>query len=146
MIRLFFVLLFLSLPAHADEFEFKDMKGEVLKLSSYSGKWVLVNFWSPTDPASRSEIPELVKLYDAHGKKNLVVIGIAMNYRNAKAVSDFAAANRIPYPVVLGTDDIAEEIGEFPRLPANFLYNPSGELTAAKTGTITSEDVERMIR
>ncbi len=141
MIRLFLILLLFSLSAQADEFAFKDMKGQVLKLSNYRGKWVLVNFWSPQDPSSRKEISELAGL-----SAKLVVIGIAMNYRDSKSVIDFATANRIPYPIVLGTDDIAEEIGELQGIPANFLYNPSGDLVAAKAGAIRREDVERMIR
>lgn len=146
MKRLLLLLLLLSLPAHADEFAFKDTQGNVIKLSNYRGKWVLVNFWSISNPASTGEIPQLAALFDAHRNKNLVVLGIAMNYRNAKSVTDFASSKRIPYPIVLGNDDIAYQIGDFQGLPANFLYNPSGDLAAEKTGPITRDDVERLIR
>lgn len=144
MIRLLFILLCFSLPAHADDFFTTDLQGKAVKLSSYRGKWVLVNFWSMSDPASRAELPELDALSKAH--KDLVVIGVVMNYGNAKSVGDFAKANRMRYTIVPGNDDIVDQIGGLRGLPANFLYNPSGDLTAAKTGPITRSDIERLIR
>ncbi len=146
MIRLFILLLFLSLPAHADGFLFRDIQGETLKLSAYNGKWVLVNFWATWCGPCQSEIPELSALYNTHKNKDLVVIGIAMDYKNAKTVLDFVKAKTIPYPIVLGNEDIAAQVGSFEGLPASFLYNPSGVLAAAHTGAITRDDIERFIR
>ena len=142
MTRLLLLLLFISLPAHADDFFFNDINGKPLRLSNFSGKWVLVNFCSMTDPDSKAELPQLAALQKAH--KNIVVIGIVMQWTNEKAVSAFAKT--LPYDIALGNDDIVDQIGSYPHLPANFLYNPAGELVAARSGRITQDDVERLIR
>jgi thiol-disulfide isomerase/thioredoxin len=146
MTRLLLVLLFLSIPAHADDFSFTDVHGKTLKLSAYRGKWVLVNFWATWCPPCQIELPELSALHNAHKNRDLVVIGIAMDYKNAKTVLDFIKAKAIPYPIVLGNDDTASQIGNFDGLPTSFLYNPSGELAAAHTGAITRDDIEHFIK
>ena len=144
MIRILLILLFISIPAHADDFFVNDMSGKPIRLANYRGKWVLVNFFSMTDTDSKAELPDLVSLQNAH--KDIVVIGVVMNWKNAKSVSAFVKANRLPYTIVLGNDDIVDQIGDFPRLPANFLYNPSGDLAAARSGGISRIDIERIIK
>lgn len=144
MIRILLILLFISIPAHADDFFVKDMSGKPIRLANYRGKWVLVNFFSMTDSDSTTELPDLVSLQNAH--KNIVVIGVVMNWKSAKSVAAFAKTNHLPYTIVLGNDDVVDQIGDFPRLPANFLYNPSGDLAAAKSGSVTRDDIEHLIK
>jgi peroxiredoxin len=144
MIRILLILLFISIPAHADDFFFNDMSGKPIRLANYRGKWVLVNFFSMTDADSTAELPDLVSLQNAH--KNIVVIGVVMNWKNAQSVAAFAKTNHLPYTIALGNDDIVDQIGDFPRLPANFLYSPSGDLAAARSGSVTKDDIERLIK
>lgn len=141
---LLLLLLLISLPAHADDFFFSDMAGKSIRLADYRGKWVLVNFFSMADPESKAELPELVSLQQAH--RNIVVIGVVMNWKSANSVAAFSQANHLPYAIALGNDDIVDQIGDLPRLPANFLYNPSGELAAARSGGVARSDIERLIR
>src|SRR3990167_2769033 len=74
----------------SSNFLLQDMAGIKHQLSQYKGKWVLVNYWATWCPPCLEEVPDLIAL---HGdkKNNLVVIGVAMDYRNAKQVTDFAA-------------------------------------------------------
>ena len=74
--------LCLPLSALAGDFVLEDMQGETHHLSDYRGKWVLVNFWATWCPPCLSEIPELSRLHNSH--KDLVVIGIAMDYRSGR--------------------------------------------------------------
>ncbi|NNM83160.1 MAG: TlpA family protein disulfide reductase [Burkholderiales bacterium] len=144
--RLLFLLLLCALPAHADEFSLTDLQGKTLKLSGFHGKWVLLNFWSPYCKPCQSEIPELVSLYREHGNRDLVVIGIAMNPGNAKAVQEYVQAMKIPYPVIPGSDRVSSQFGDIGELPTSYLYNPSGDLTAQHEGPVSRDIIDRLIR
>ena len=89
-------------------------------------------------------MPDLSAL---HGEKknNLVVIGIAMDYRNAKQVTDFADGLLVDYPIVLGNAQVASQIGPVQGLPTTYLYNPDGKMVAQQVGAITRESVESFI-
>ena len=133
----------IAFSAHA--FSLTDTEGKTHKLADYKGKWVLVNFWATWCPPCLEEIPDLVALYEDK-KNNLIVIGVAMDYRNAKQVADFAQSMQVSYPIVLGTPRSASQVGPVDGLPTTYLYNPAGKLVAHQVGGVTKEGVEEYIQ
>lgn len=140
------VCVLCTATAQATDFELEDMQGKIHRLSDYRGKWVLVNFWATWCPPCLSEIPELAGLHTAHQGKDLVVIGIAMDYRSSRTVADFALAHHINYPLVLGNRKIAAQIGDLEVLPTSYLYAPNGEQVSYQAGEITRDSVETYIK
>ena len=139
-------LLLFALGAAAEEFTLKDIKGHEHHLSDYRGKWVLVNFWATWCAPCLEEIPDLMALYKAHKDKDLVVIGVALDYPSAKVVRDFVKEHAITYPIVLGDYKIASKIGKVEGLPTSYLYNPAGKLVSYQAGIVTRRSVEEYIR
>jgi len=139
------LLLVLMAPwVQAADFRMTDTNGKTHTLSGYKGKWVLVNYWATWCPPCLEEIPDLIALNE-NKKNNLVVIGIAMDYRNAKQVTDFADGLFVDYPIVLGTPQIVSQIGPVQGLPTTYLYNPDGKMVAQQVGLITRAAVESYI-
>lgn len=138
------LLVLASSWVQAVDFKVTDTNGKIHTLSGYKGKWVLVNYWATWCPPCLEEIPDLIAL---HGdkKNNLVVIGVAMDYRNAKQVTDFADGLLVDYPIVLGTSRVVRQIGPVQGLPTTYLYNPEGKMVAQQVGLITRAAVESYI-
>jgi thiol-disulfide isomerase/thioredoxin len=130
--------------AQAEGFRVTDTDGKSHSLAGYKGKWVLVNFWATWCPPCLEEIPDLIALHE-NKKNNLVVIGIAMDYRNAKQVTDFADGLLVNYPIVLGNAQVVNQIGPVEGLPTTYLYNPEGKMVAQQVGGVTREAVESYI-
>lgn len=132
------LFMFASHAMASNAWSLTDASGKSLDLSAYKGKWVLVNFWATWCPPCLEEIPGLESLYK-EGK--LVVIGIAMNYKNASEVLDFAKKKGITYPVVLGNDDTASQFGDLDSLPTSFLYSPDGRLAGEHAGILSRQNL-----
>lgn len=140
------LMLFLAVPSMAAEgFSFTDIKGKPHTLAGYKGKWVLVNFWATWCPPCIDEIPDLIELHDKHKNRDLVVLGVAMDYREPSEIVRFAADNFISYPVILGTPKMMAEIGNVPGYPTSFLYNPQGKMVAYNNGAVTRKAIEDYI-
>lgn len=142
------VLLVLALwlaPLQAQPFEFQDIKGKQQRLSDYQGKWVLVNFWATWCPPCLEEIPDLIELHEAHKRKDLVVIGVALD-STEKSVREFVTRFAITYPVVVSDYDQAAQVGEVNVLPTSYLYDPKGELVSYQEGMLTRSSVESYIK
>lgn len=137
-------LLCLPLVSFAADFSVDDLQGKTHHLSDYRGKWVLVNFWATWCPPCLAELPELNRLQKTH--QDMVVIGIAMDYRSGKQVAQFVKQHGISYPVVLGSSKIVAQIGDLDVLPTSYLYSPAGEQVSSQAGEITQASVERFIK
>lgn len=138
-------LLLATLNAAASEFAFRDMQGKMQRLSDYNGKWVLVNFWATWCPPCLEEIPDLVEMHNARSASDFVVIGVAMS-SSRDTVNSFAQQLEISYPIVLGDNKIASQIGRIDALPTSYLYDPSGKLVSYQAGMVTRDAIESYIR
>jgi thiol-disulfide isomerase/thioredoxin len=140
------ILICLALASlSAQAFTMVDSKGKTHTLAQYKGKWVLVNFWATWCPPCLEEIPDLVSLHE-NKKNNLVVLGVAMDYRDPETVLQFSDQMMVTYPVILGDRKMAAQVGSIPGLPTTYLYNPQGKVVAYNVGALTREAVERYIR
>ena len=133
-----------SSGAQAEGFSLKDATGKVHNLADYKGKWVLVNFWATWCPPCLDEMPDLVALYEE--RKDVMVLGIAMDYQNPKTVLEFADSMFVTYPIVLGDKNIAAKIGKVPGLPTTYLFDPAGKQAAFKVGRISRERIESFMK
>lgn len=139
----FFLAAFMWMHT-AQAFTVVDSNGKTHSLTQYKGKWVLVNFWATWCPPCLEEIPDLNALHE-NKKNNLVVLGIAMDYRDPKDVLQFADQLMVSYPIILGDRKIAAQIGTISGLPTTYLYNPQGKMVAYNVGALTRQAVERYI-
>ena len=130
---------------NSTNFVLNDIAGAKHQLSSYKGKWVLLNYWATWCPPCLEEIPDLVNLYDHRKKKDLMVIGVVFDYKTVKEVTDYVDDMLISYPIVLGDDAAVAQIGAADVLPTTFIYNPRGALVKVKRGLITREYLEKII-
>lgn len=138
-------LLLITANVTANEFVFRDMQGHEQRLSEYKGKWVLLNFWATWCPPCLEEIPDLVEMHNARNATDFVVIGVAMSSSRGSVIS-FVKQLEISYPIVLGDDKAAAQIGRIDALPTSYLYDPSGKLVSYQSGMVTREAIESYIR
>jgi peroxiredoxin len=73
-----------ALGATAPEFAEADTSGKVISLSSFRGKYVLVDFWASWCGPCRHENPNVVKAYNLYKGKSFTIIGVSLDKPNGK--------------------------------------------------------------
>ena len=96
------------------DFTFRDAYGSESKLSDYRGKVVLVNFWATWCGPCRIEIPWFVEFERAFAHRGFSVIGISLDEDGWQAVKPYAERQKINYPILIGTDALAQRFGGIP--------------------------------
>ena len=130
----------------AGNFVLKDMAGKKHILSDYKGKWVIVNYWATWCPPCLEEVPDLVALYDSRKNKDLVILGVAFDYKSAQEVTDYVNDMLISYPIVLGDEQVQKQIGFTEMLPTTYIFNPRGELVKTKHGLVTKQYLDNLLK
>ncbi len=136
-----FALLLFVLQAEA--FQFKDTQGKIHTLADYKGRWVVVNFWATWCPPCLEEIPDLIALYE--NRKDVMVIGVAMEFSDPDVVMKFVESMSISYPTILGSRRIASQLDEITMLPSTYFFDPDGQPAARRLGIVTRESIEAFI-
>lgn len=129
----------------APDFELASVNGMPLRLSSLRGRAVLLNFWATWCAACRVETPWLVDLQERLRGK-LQVVGISMDEPGARGVAEFARANRMTYPILLGGKSIAADYGGVRFLPQTFLIDRWGRVVESVTGIESRKSLQERIR
>lgn len=132
----------LSVAQAGEGFSLKDLDGKTHTLAGYKGKWVVVNYWATWCPPCLEEIPDLIALHEK--RKDMVILGIALEYKDAKEIRAFVDDNLMSYPVVLGDDELIKPIGPAEVLPTTYIFNPQGRLAKVHRGLITRQYLEKL--
>ncbi|MBT8379418.1 MAG: TlpA family protein disulfide reductase [Ignavibacteria bacterium] len=120
----------------APDFQLSTLDGEIIRLSDYLGKIIIVDFWATWCGPCRMAIPELVELQTEH-EDELVIIGISLDQpytqRNLKQFIDQYGIN---YPIVLGTMEVVQAYGNIRGIPTSFIIDRDGDVVDKFTGYV----------
>jgi peroxiredoxin len=121
-----------SIGSLAPDFSENDVNGNPVKLSSFRGKYVLVDFWASWCGPCREENPNVVKLYQQYKDKNFTVLGVSLDKENdrnkwLKAIAD----DHLEWTQVSDLSfwkNAAAKLYGVNAIPQNFLLDPQGRI------------------
>lgn len=132
--------------ASAPDFALKRVDGSVLHLSDFRGKAVLLNFWATWCPPCKVEIPWFIDLQKQYGPQGLQVIGVSMDDESPDKVAAFGREMSMNYPIVMGSDQLADQYGGVEGLPTTFYIGRDGKIVKKVAGLVSESEVEQGIR
>jgi thiol-disulfide isomerase/thioredoxin len=131
----------------APEFSLPDLQGNEQGSAQWAGKLLVLNFWATWCPPCREEIPDFMALQEELGGKGLQFVGIAID--QADAVRDFAAAQGINYPVLIGNEqsiEMSRQLGNrFQGLPFSVIFGRDGQVIHAQAGQLRPETIREKL-
>ena len=70
----------LNIGSMAPDFTLPTPEGKNIKLSSFKGKVILLDFWAAWCKPCREENPNFVKMYEKYKNKNFDIVSVSLDY------------------------------------------------------------------
>jgi peroxiredoxin len=122
----------LRIGGQAPEIELPNKADSIIKLSSLTGKVVLVDFWASWCAPCRQANPYIQKLYKKYQDKGFEVFGVSLDAKKEawlKAVKQ----DKLTYTGVIDNAGWNSKVAErfyVDQLPTNFLLDRTGKIVA----------------
>jgi thiol-disulfide isomerase/thioredoxin len=126
--------------------ELADRDGKKRKLSDWTGRPVMVNFWATWCGPCRREIPLLNKVHAERAGQRVEIIGIAVDFRDD--VLAYAQKTPISYPLLIGEEDglaAVQAFGMQPNFPFTAFADSRQRLVALKIGELHQEEIDLIL-
>lgn len=142
---------FIPLGSNAIEFTQNDVNDRPVSLSSFRGKYVLVDFWASWCAPCRAENPAVVKAFNTYKDKGFTVLGVSLDSKkNRQAWIDAIAKDGLNWTQVSDLkffDNEAAVLYGVKSIPQNFLIDPNGIIVAKNLrGTALEEKLAAIFK
>jgi peroxiredoxin len=130
----------------APDFELNDAAGSEVRLSTYNGKVVLLDFWATWCIPCKTQIPWFVEFEQKYKDQGFAVLGISMDKGGWTTVKPYIERVGINYRIVLGDTRTQYKYGDLDSLPVSFLIDREQRVAAIHIGLASKKRVEDQIR
>ncbi|MCW8849995.1 MAG: TlpA family protein disulfide reductase [Melioribacteraceae bacterium] len=124
---------------------------ELVNLSDFRGKVVILDFWATWCPPCRKGIPDLIELKNEYKNSDVEVIGISLDTftRGGATKNDvipFIKDYGINYPIVIGDPQVAQQYGGINSIPTSFVIDKEGYIVSYYQGLIEKSQYKNDIQ
>jgi peroxiredoxin len=120
-------------PIEADDFELARLTGGKVKLSSYRGRVVFLNFWATWCPPCRGEMPSMERLYQLLRGRGLEIVAVDLQ-EPKDTVQKFVKDHALTFPILLDTSGAVGGAWGAQSIPTTYLLDRKGGIIARSVG------------
>ena len=130
------------------DFNFFDINNNEVKLSSFSGKPIVLNFWATWCPSCVSELPDFQSAYNTYKDDiQFIMLNLTDGDRETeKSVKDFISENKYTFPVYMDKKAEGRNAYGIYSIPQTMFIDKEGNIIYTYTGGITLHDLETYIK
>ncbi|RKR81321.1 peroxiredoxin [Mucilaginibacter gracilis] len=123
-----------AIGSPAPDFTQNDVNGVPVKLASFKGKYLLIDFWASWCGPCRQENPHIARVYDHYKGQNFTILGVSLDKQEEKdkwlkAIKD----DGLIWTQVSDLKYWQNEVSNLYKvsfIPQNYLIDPTGKIIA----------------
>jgi len=126
----------------APDFELMTMDGDEVKLSDYTGKKVMLNFWASWCGPCRSEMPDMEKL---HKNEDIVILAVnlADTESSEKNAVNFVEDLGLTFTILLDEDSSVASLYQIQPIPTTYMIDSNRIVQNKALGALNYEQMKQ---
>ena len=120
----------------APDFTLPGLDGNMVQLSDFRGKVVLINVWATWCQPCVAEMPSLEKLYRQLKGENFEILAVSIDTPGAVAVAPFMKNNNLSFPALIDSQGLIKTTYKVTGVPESFIVNRQGILAKKIIGPL----------
>jgi peroxiredoxin len=128
----------------APDFSLTAIDGEEIKLSSFHGRPVMINFWATWCGPCIAEMPVLETRYEQY-RPDLVILAISADEPGDK-VREFVDEKGLTFSVLLDPGSHTQDLYHIDAFPTSFFVDGDGIIQAEYIGSLTENQLDQYLR
>jgi len=125
----------------APDFQLTNLDGELVSLSDFKGKVVVVNFWATWCPPCRAEMPSMQRAWQALQDQDVMMLAIHVG-GNEDKIWSFVGDYELDFPILIDPDSAVADAWPMKGLPSTFVVDPQGRIAYRAIGGREWDDAD----
>lgn len=131
------------------DFELSTLSGDIVKLSDYKGKKVILNFWASWCGPCKAEMPHMQNYYEKNKDSANVEI-IAVNLTTAErsgiaGIEKFIDAYGLTFPIPLDNDGEVMDLYNILPIPTTYMISTDGKVRQNIIGPMDEKTIKELV-
>ncbi|MBE1555038.1 redoxin domain-containing protein [Sporosarcina limicola] len=131
------------------DFELTTLSGDVVKLSDFKGKKVILNFWASYCPPCKAEMPHMQNYYEGYKEEDnfeILAVNLTPSERNGiQGVEDFIDTYELTFPIPLDEEGIVGETYQILTIPTTYMIGTDGVIGQQINGPMDESMLKELV-